>query len=165
MVWEANLLPTIPHPILHGLRAWKLTVSKSPNRKDVLKAFYSADSSLFLDTVLHQLECLPSHPLAYALQLSHLISTLASYPQPLLVAFLFDDSQPNDAFLRITKVRCLIEFEKSCPDKNKSDTKKAMINFWRNHDYIPFFFSIFVLFICHRRKMGEFSFFERFAFV
>ncbi|PAV77676.1 hypothetical protein WR25_23514 [Diploscapter pachys] len=70
-----------------------------------------SDSCLFLDTILHQLECLPSHPLAYSLQLSHLVSTLASYPQPLLVAFLFDDSQPNDAFLRITKILAKLKTE------------------------------------------------------
>ncbi|KAK5984237.1 UPF0518 protein, partial [Trichostrongylus colubriformis] len=54
-----------------------------------------ADSSLLLECLLTQLEDMSDHSLAFNLQLANVLCSLAAYPQPLLVASIFNTNGSN----------------------------------------------------------------------
>ncbi|KAK6745092.1 hypothetical protein RB195_011663 [Necator americanus] len=61
------------------------------------------DGSLFLDSLLTQLAEMTEHSLAFNLQLANVLCSLAAYPQPLLVASIFN-TKPSDGFPHLIQV-------------------------------------------------------------
>ncbi|KAL6725987.1 hypothetical protein Aduo_008001 [Ancylostoma duodenale] len=61
------------------------------------------DSSLFLDSLLTQLGEMTEHSLAFNLQLANVLCSLAAYPQPVLVASIFN-TKASDGFPHLIQV-------------------------------------------------------------
>ncbi|VDK46697.1 unnamed protein product [Cylicostephanus goldi] len=61
------------------------------------------DGSLFLDSLLTQLAEMTEHSLAFNLQLANVLCSLAAYPQPVLVASIFN-TKASDGFPHLIQV-------------------------------------------------------------